>query len=30
MTQWRQIEALLDVPGPFVYSVSRTVIARVL
>ena len=24
MSQWRRIEALLAVPGPFVYSVSRT------
>lgn len=30
MTQWRQIEALLDVAGPFVYSVSRTVLAKLL
>ena len=30
MTQWRQIEALLEVPGPLVYSASRTVLAKVL
>jgi hypothetical protein len=30
ITQWRQIEALLDVAGPFVYSVSRTVLAKLL
>ena len=30
MTQWRQIEALLEVPGPLVYSASRPVLAKVL
>ena len=24
MSQWRNIEALLDAPGPFIYSVTRT------
>ena len=29
MTQWRQIEALLGLPGPFVYSASRTVLTKI-
>lgn len=24
MSRWRDIEALLDVPGPFIYSATRT------
>lgn len=24
MTQWRSIEALVDAPGPFIYSATRT------
>ena len=24
MTQWRGIEALVDRPGPFIYSATRT------
>lgn len=24
MTRWREIEALIDQPGPFIYSASRT------
>lgn len=30
MSQWRQIEALADLPGPFVYSASRTVLTKLL
>lgn len=30
MTQWRKIEALLDEPGPFIYTVARTSIRRVI
>lgn len=29
MTQWRSIEALHGLPGPFIYRVSRTVLAPV-
>jgi hypothetical protein len=24
MTRWREIEALIDQPGPFIYIASRT------
>ena len=30
MTQWRKIEALLDEPGPYIYTVARTSIRRVI
>jgi PIN like domain len=29
MCQWRRIEALLDMPGPFIYTATRTVLRRV-
>ena len=29
MTQWRQIEALLGLPGPFIYSATRTTLRPV-
>jgi len=24
MTRWREIEALVNAPGPFIYVISRT------
>ena len=30
MAQWRRIEALLDLPGPFIYTATRTILHRVL
>jgi hypothetical protein len=29
MCQWRRIEALLEEPGPFIYSVTRTSLRRI-
>lgn len=29
MSQWRAIEALLDQPGPYVYTATRTTLRRV-
>lgn len=29
MTQWRRIEALVELPGPFAYTVTRTSLAKV-
>jgi hypothetical protein len=29
MTQWRRIEALIDVPGPFIVRASRTAMTRI-
>ena len=29
MTQWRHIEALLDTPGPFIFSATRTTLRRI-
>jgi 3-methyladenine DNA glycosylase Tag len=29
MTQWRQIQSLLDQPGPFIYAATRTSIRKV-
>ena len=29
MSRWRAIEALADLPGPFVYSAVRTTLTRV-
>lgn len=28
MASWRRIEALLDLPGPFIYTVTRTALAK--
>ena len=30
MTQWRKIEALVDEPGPYIYTVARTAVRRVI
>ncbi|MGH9224789.1 MAG: hypothetical protein ACRD2W_13665 [Acidimicrobiales bacterium] len=30
MTQWRRTETLIDLPGPFIYTVSRTRLGKVL
>lgn len=30
MCQWRWIESMLDIPGPFIYSVTRTTQSKVL
>jgi hypothetical protein len=29
MTQWRSIEGLAGLPGPFIYRVNRTVLTKV-
>jgi PIN like domain len=29
MTQWRRIEALLEFPGPFIYSATRTALRAI-
>ena len=29
MTQWRRIEQLRELPGPFVYSVARTAMTKI-
>jgi hypothetical protein len=29
MTQWRSIEAMIPVPGPFIWRVSRTAITQI-
>ena len=28
MASWRRIEALLDLPGPFIFTVTRTALAK--
>ncbi|MDQ1378450.1 MAG: hypothetical protein QOE07_41 [Acidimicrobiaceae bacterium] len=30
MCQWRRIEALVDLPGPFVYTATRTSLVKVV
>ncbi len=30
MTQWRKIEGLLEIPGPFIYTATRTTLTKVL
>lgn len=30
MTQWRKMEGLLDFPGPFIYTATRTTLTKVL
>lgn len=30
MSRWRDIEALVDRPGPFIYRVTRTSVSRML
>lgn len=30
LSQWRRIEALLQLPGPFVYTVTRTALSKVI
>lgn len=30
MTQWRRLEELVDLPGPFIYRVSRTTLVKEL
>ncbi len=30
MTQWRRIEELADLPGPFIYTVTRTVLTKIV
>lgn len=30
LTQWRRIEGLLELPGPFVYTVTRTALSKVI
>jgi len=29
MSRWRSIEALLELPGPFIYTVARTAMSKV-
>jgi hypothetical protein len=29
MTQWREIEKLADLPGPFVFAAYRTALTRI-
>jgi hypothetical protein len=29
MTQWRRIEALISIPGPFIWRVSRTAVTSI-
>jgi hypothetical protein len=29
MTQWREIEKLVDLPGPFVYTAHRTSLTKI-
>jgi hypothetical protein len=30
MTRWRDIEKLLDLPGPFIYTLTRTTLNKIL
>lgn len=30
MSQWRRIEALVDLPGPFIYTATRTALSKVM